>query len=234
MELIVFLTHNFRPEFVNTLTRLDNDPNITNYKVIVLFDISAEYDDSIDGRFRNIEIVKTQKAITTYDCHGHALYITYFRKNYNAISQYNYIWIIENDVYYPNSFIEFINAHSQYNYDLMVSEYGVRSDNWYWLMALGGFKQHRNIGVVAFIARFSPKMMLTLIDKLDLVYTGYLENLLPHLCVENGLTIHQFLSEMCGILETDNSVPFLELIREDIRNGTRKYIENKIYHPIKL
>ena len=71
-------------------------------------------------------------------------------------------------------------------------------------------------------------------DNLDKAYFGYLEALLPHICIEKNLVIQQFLPEKCGILTTNANLPLLELIKSDIINNTRKFIENKIYHPIKL
>ena len=43
MYCILLLTHDFKPEFINTLIKIDTDPNITNYKVVVLFDKNNEY-----------------------------------------------------------------------------------------------------------------------------------------------------------------------------------------------
>jgi len=234
MYCILLLTHDFKPEFINTLIKIDTDPNITNYKVVVLFDKNNEYPCELDNKFLNIDIVKINRIDTSYDNLGHSMYINYFKQNYESITNYKYIWIIENDVYFPNSLIAFINSHNSYNYDLLVSEYGTRSINWCWTSSLRGFKHVYNIGVLAVIMRFSPKFLLTLIDNIDKNYFGYLEAIIPHICIENNFSIQQFLPEMCGILTTDHNLPLLNLIRNDIQNNTRFYIENKIYHPIKL
>jgi hypothetical protein len=234
LELIIFLTHNFNNEFLNTLTKIDNDININHYKIIVLFDKANNYDTNLDNKFKNIEIIKMDKIDTSYDNLGHTLYINYFKTNYESINNYKYIWIIENDVYYPNSFIEFINTHKTYNNDLLVSEYGLRAPTWSWTDSLFGFKNTYKIGVLAVIMRFSQTLLLHLIDNIDKTYFGYLEAILPHICIENNLSIQQFLPEKCGILTTNNNLPLLQLIKMDIQNNTRHFIENKIYHPIKL
>jgi hypothetical protein len=162
------------------------------------------------------------------------MYINYFKNNYEQIKMYEHVWIIENDVYYPNNFIDFINSHNSYTNDLLVPEYGLRNPLWFWTSSLIGFKNIHNIGVLAVIMRLSQKMLLQLIDIIDNTHFGYLETILPHICIENNLSIQQFLPEMCGILTTDNYLPLMELIKKDIQENTRKYIENKIYHPIKL
>jgi len=235
MNLIIFLTHNFNEEFLNSLVKVNISLDSANYKIIVLFDNKNQYDISIDSKLTNITIIPINRINTSYDQFtGHSMYINYFKNNYNEIKKYEYIWIIENDVYYPNSFIDFINIHNSYNNDLLVPEYGLRSPNWCWINTLEGFKNIYEIGVLAVIMRFSQKCLLKLIDTIDNQYFGYLEAVLPHICIENNLSIQQFLPETCGILTTNNCLPLMELIKTDIKNNTRKYIENKIYHPIKL
>jgi len=234
MDCIIFLTHNFQKEFLNTLKKIDKDTDVKNFEVIVLFDNNCHYDTNINSMFENIKIVRINKIITTYDYAGHTMYINYFKQNYNTIQNYNHIWIIENDVYFPDSFIKFINKHKVYNYDLLVSEYGTRSLTWGWTPTLRGFTNVYNIGILAVIMRFSRELLYKLIDNIDVNYFGFLEAIVPHICLENKLSIQQFLPEMCGILTVDNNLPLLQLIRDDIENNTKKYVEYKIYHPIKM
>jgi hypothetical protein len=235
MNLIIFLTHNFSKEFVNTLEKIDNDVVLIKYKTIVLFDKARDYDDSFNHKFKNIEIIKINHIKSSYDnlSGGHTMYINYFKNNYEQIKMYEHVWIIENDVYYPNSFMKFISIHDQYNYDLLVPEYSVRGMGWGWTSTLKGFKNVQRIGVAAFIMRVSQKLLLKIIDTIDNTYFGFLEALLPHICMDNNLSIQQFLPEMCGILMTCGSAT-LDLIKKDVQENTKKYIENKIYHPIKL
>ena len=235
MNLIIFITHNFNKEFLNTLLKLNNYENILlNYKIIVLFDNKHNYDNNIETKLNNIKIIKINKINISYDYLGHTLYINYFKNNYNEIKKYEYIWIIENDVYYPNCFIKFFDCYNEYNYDLLVSEYGLRNSSWCWNKSLKGFKNIYNIGVLAVIMRFSQKFLLKLIDTLENIHYGYLEAILPHICIEYNFSIHQFLPEMCGILSVNNNLPLMKLIIKDIQDNTNIYIENKIYHPIKL
>lgn len=162
----------------------------------------------------------------------HTMYINYFRQNPEKIN--NYIWIIENDVYFLDSFKNFIDKHSAYQDDLLVGEYGLRDIKWRWTNTLRGFKQNQNIGVLCVIMRFSAKLMNDFINNIDNKYSGYLECVLPHICIEYNYSIQQFLPEMCGILSTNNELPLLHFIRKDIVEGRKIFLENKIYHPIKL
>jgi len=56
MDCICLLTHDFKDEFINTLVKIDRDPNIKKFKVIVLFDTNNEY--NISNQFENIDILK--------------------------------------------------------------------------------------------------------------------------------------------------------------------------------
>jgi hypothetical protein len=158
------------------------------------------------------------------------MYLNYFR---NTKVDYEYVWIVENDVYYPNSFIEFFRAHEAYDHDLLVPEHGLRSPDWGWTRTLKGFKNTYNIGVSAFIMRLSKKLLQTLVSTIDKTHFGYLEAVLPHVCIEHGLSIQQFLPETVGIVATLYT-PLLDIIKNEIQENSRMYLENKIYHPIKL
>jgi hypothetical protein len=232
-QLIIFLTHNFKSEFMNTLLKVDNDPNINYYDVIILFDNTNTYDKELI-KFKNIKIIEMNKDKLSYDSMGHSMYVNYFRKNYDQINKYDYVWVIENDVYYPSSLLEFINNNTINDYDLLVGEYGMRSPNWEYPTFIKGFKKIYNIGVLAVIVRFSKKFLHILIDNIDIKYFGSLEAILPHICFENNLSLNQFTPESCGLLTTVTDNPFLKLIESDIINNTKKFIENKLYHPIKL
>jgi hypothetical protein len=100
MNLIIFLTHNFSEEFLNSLLKVNISVDNAKYKIIVLFDNKNQYDISIDSKLTNITIIPINKINTSYDSKGHSMYINYFKNNYDEIKKYEYIWIIENDVYY--------------------------------------------------------------------------------------------------------------------------------------
>ena len=230
--LLLFLTHNFNKYFIKTLEKINNIHN--NFDIIVLFDNSKIYDKKIVDHLTNIKIIKINKIKTSYDNFGHSMYIHYFKNNMDILDNYKYFWIIENDVYYPNSLIEFIEKHEKFENDLFVAEYGCRSNKWERLKSLKGFSHIYQIGILGVIMRISSKLMKILLLSIDKKYKGYLETILPHLCIYHNLIIQQFIPETCGILTTSNKNPFLKLIEYDILNNKKTFLENKIYHPIKL
>jgi len=229
MNLLVFLTHNFNNEFLNTLSKVDS--LFTDLTAIVLCDSSA---DIPAINLKNIAILPTDKCKTSYDRLGHSMVINYFRTNRDSIDKYKYIWIVENDVYYPNSFKQFIDRYNDYEYDLLVPEYGLRAKGWMWTASLTGFTNTSSIGVLAVVLRFSSRLLAHLVDNIDKNYSGYFEAILPHICLEYGFSLQQFFPEMCGVLTTDNGHPMLRFLKMDIINKTRNFIQDKIYHPIKL
>lgn len=230
-ELICFITHNFSKIFLNNLIKIDNSVNVDLYDVLVLFDSRHTYDES-NIKFQNITVVKVDVIRTSYDDKGHTLYIHFFRKNKYILQNYKYIWIIENDVYHKD-LLYFIYKHQCYEYDLLVSEYGLRDKIWPWTNTLRGFSKVISVGVLAVIMRMSNQMLINLLENLDVNYSGYLEAILPHICINYKFTLHQFLPELLGVLTVDNSNTLLKLIKEDIINNTTNFIENKVYHPIK-
>lgn len=232
MNLLIFLTHNFNNEFINTVRKVDKKYN--DLEVIILFDISAPYSDSFGSLFQNVRIIRILRATTSYDHKGHSMYITYFRENYDLLDTYNYIWVAENDVYYPNSLKEFMDVHLPFDYDLLVPEYGLRGLNWTHNYLLRGFDKIIHIGVLAVIMRFKSRVLKNLIDNIDRNYWGYLEAIVPRVCLEYGYSIQQFLPQHCGVLTTEPRYPLLALIEKDIIDGTKNYVRDRIYHPIKL
>lgn len=232
-ELVIFLTHDFKPVFLSTLLKMDEA--FEDLEVIVLFDNSKNYDNKINDALKHIKIIKIGKIQTSYDWLGHTMYINYFKQNPYKMEEYKYIWTIENDVYFPNSMKVFIDKHSSLHHDLLVGEYGHRCNNWHFnrTKSLKGL-ENKNIGVFAAIIRFSSQMMKALIENLDKNYHGYLEILLPHACLHHNLTISTFLPELTGILTTVNHTPEMNPILDDIKNNTKKHMEEKIYHPVKL
>ena len=237
-NLVVFLTQHFHSEFIKTLMKMDTHKYMytADLDVVVLVDSCCQYDDDINRLFNHIKIIKVdigkENKQTSYHSSIHSMYIQYFKENYNFIERYNYIWMIESDVYYPDNFIDFINIYQSYKYDLLVSEYGLRDLNWCWTFTLQGFKKKYNIGVMAAIIRMSQKLLLKLIDNIDTTYFGFVEAILPHICMENNLSIQQFLPETCGSMTVNVDSEMSKLIATDIKNKTRVHVENKIYYPI--
>jgi hypothetical protein len=233
-NLLVFITHTFQSEFIHTLEKVNHPYN--DLDVLVLLDASGIYNMQYVSTLTHITFCKLQKLETSYDTlsKGHTLYIRYFQEHKEQLDLYKYIWILENDVYFPKSFKEFIDKHNYYSHDLLVPEYGLRDPSWWWIQTLEGFSQKQPIGVLAVCMRFSSQFLSSLITTIDIKYKGFLEAILPHLCMEYKYTIQQFLPELCGILSTDPAHPLLRLIYKDIQDSTKNYLEDKLYHPIKL
>lgn len=233
--LVIFLTHNFKPVFVNSL-KLLNDSMDESMDCVVLFDNSCKYENI---NFSNIETVKIDKLKFNYD-HlntGHNMYIQYLYNNKNFIEKklYDYIWIIENDVYYHNNIKDFIDLHKIYFADLLCPEIGLRTSEWVWSHSVYGLpKIQHNIGITCPIFRISKNLAHILVYGLmNNYFGGFFEALLPNLCLAFNCYMTQFLPETVGLCNTFKTKT-ISLIEQDITNNTEYYIENKLYHPIKL
>ena len=229
-SLIIYLTHNFLPNFINQLKTVDL--NYNDKDIIILHDDSKQITISKDY-FKNIKIVEIQKTNTSYDKKGHTLYLSYFRKFPKKLLEYNYYWIIENDVHFQCGIDFFINKHKAYDYDVLVAENGLRDKNWYHANSLSGFSNNYNIGVLAVIIRFSSRFLKNLIYHIDKTYFGYIESIIPHICKKYNFSINTFLPELIGVVNVYGG-PIIAEIKKDIINDTHFLIENKIYHPIKI
>lgn len=231
-NLCCFLTHDFKPVFLETLKKMDTQNN--NLDVIVLFDSSAELKIDINY-FKHIKIIPTERTKTSYDKKGHALYISHFRKNINILKKYNYVWMIENDVYTPGCFKDFIDKHRHINCDVLVTEHGVRDNNWPWTKKLIGFNKINNVGILAVCIRFSTRFLVNLVINIDRKFVGYMEAVIPHICNKYNYSINTFLPELVGTMNVYGG-PVIEQIVKNINENALPYLieENKIYHPIKL
>jgi hypothetical protein len=232
-SLVIFLTHNFRPIFSKTLIEFDLtiDDRIGS---VVLFDAKSSYPCDIE--LKNIKIEKVETNLRLYDSvtRAHNFTIEYLNKNPNLMEEFDYFWVVENDVYYHGSFRSFIDIHDKYEYDLLVPEFGLRPLNWGWPGAMKGISNSSQIGVTAVIHRLSKKLINILVPGIiNGTFSGHLESLLPHLCIERNMNIQQFIPNYYCSVNTFRS-KFIGLIESDIINKTNIYIENKLYHPVKL
>lgn len=232
--LVLFLTHNFKKVFLQTLDLFNNTIDCEKYVCKVLLDDCENncHETAILNSFPNIEVLPIGRINSSYDTIGHSLYLNYFKKNLEILDIYDSVWVIENDVYFHGYLSEFIKIHECFTHDLLVSEYGLRHPSW------EGFHNLKPLlapeGVLGVIMRFKSRLMKDLVLGIDSEYIGFMEAILPQICRKRGFSIGQFLPELCGVLTTDKKNPLIKLIERDILNSTTDYIENKLYHPIKL
>ena len=134
-------------------------------------------------------------------------------------------------VYFLDSFKKFIDSHAFYKQDVLVPDFGLRELSWDNTSTLKGFDKIEHEGVLAVIVRFSNNFLENLVKNIDNEYFGNFEAVIPHICLKYNFSIATFnLNGIC-ITERNNIIKLLE---EDILKNNKEYIENKIYHPIKL
>jgi hypothetical protein len=222
-ELYIFLTHHFEEPFLSFIS------GFPPKNCVILFDS----DNPLPEVSLKIPIVKMKKINTSYDPFGHSMYISFLRLHKHLLNKCDYFWVIENDVYVPHKisinekFTTFMKIHRNYSYDLMVPEYGVRNPEWCWLKTLKGFDSIHSIGITGPIIRLSSRLMQELLN-IDNKFSGYMEVVLPHICLKNDFSIQCFLPEYIGKVTTDRDDPLLRQI-----TNNPELIEQKLYHPFK-
>jgi len=231
----MFLTHDFKPVFESTLRGFDSQSDGRTVGV-VLFDAGSPHYRDLSLKNMRVEMVRTE--LGSYDPlrprKSHNLMVQYLADNLGIIDEYDYLWVFENDVYHHGGIKAFIDLHDRYPCDLLVPEYGLRHRDWCWLRGMKGVRDVRPVGVTAVAHRMSRALAKFLVPKVaDGPLCGMLEALLPHVCVENGYDICQFIPDHVCSMNTFRC-NFMDMIERDILNGTEEYIERKMYHPVKL
>jgi hypothetical protein len=218
-ELYIFLTHHFEEPFLSFIQ------GFPPKNCVILFDS----DNVLPEVLLRIPIVKMKRINTSYDTFGHSMYISFLRSNKHLIEKCDYIWVIENDVYVPHKINgeTFMSVHRNYNYDLMVPEYGVRKPEWVWFRTLKGFDHIDPVGITGVIMRFSKRFIKELLQ-IDTNFSGYMEAVLPQLCLNRSFSIQCFLPEYIGKVTTNRDDPLLRQIMDH-----PELKEEKLYHPIK-
>jgi hypothetical protein len=229
--MVLFLTHDFKPVFSKTLKNLDSSLN-HNLDATILFDSSKPIPENLD--LGKISLVAMDRHPSPFDPIGqaHNFYLDFISDNSNLLDLYDYFWILENDVYYHGNIREFFDIHSYYDYDLLVPEIGLRHRNWCWLNHIEGFDV-KPIGTTLVFYRISSRFMRYVVENINLSIVAHMEVALLHMCFNQGFTSQQFIPDYLGLINSFRS-PLINLIEKDIIEGTEKYIQKKMYHPIKL
>jgi len=239
-SFVLFLTHDCKPNFYKTLNSFFLD-SYRKDTTIVLFDANSNKNLDIINSIPNISVYKAKNIVSSiniYDClgGGHNFVLEYLYLNSNILNAYDYFWIIENDVYFHGNLIDLLkNYDDNYDCDLLVPEFGLRStSSWIWPKTIQGLPVNDQIGVSAPIARISSRLANLLVYAImNKTFCGFFESLLPNLCIYKNYEIRTFKPEDLGIFNTFKTKT-ISLIEQDILNNTELYIENKLYHPIKL
>jgi len=239
-SFVFFLTHNCEPIFCKTLNSFFIDDHRKD-TTAVLFDVNSDKDLDILNSIQNVVIYKAKNiisSINTYDCLGgaHNFVLEYLHFNPEELHKYDYFWIIENDVYFHGNLIDFLKDYDSNHFcDLLVPEFGLRSKtSWVWPKTVQGIPVDEEIGVSAPIMRISSRLAHSLVSGIiNKKICGFFESLLPNLCIYNDYSIRTFKPEDLGVFNTFKTKT-ISLIEQDILNNSNFYIENKLYHPIKL
>lgn len=230
-EMAFFLTHDFKPMFRKTLSMVDLKPR-QGRRIEVLLDDRFEPPDDLG--LRSIEVVKCRRHPSSFDPLGqaHNFYLERLRENRSILEENDYFWFVENDVYFHGSMSDFFDAHSSFDTDLIVPEFGHRHRGWCWISSAKGMSVDP-IGVTAVAYRASRRLVESVLEKIDDGVQAHMEVMLPNLCRNEGMTVNQFIPDLVSVCNTFSS-PFIALVENDLLSGQSNYIQNKLYHPVKI
>lgn len=229
-ETIFFLTHDFKPIFRRTLSLVDSTPHDLKRVEVLLDD---RFEPPSDLNLKSIKVVKCRRHHSSFDPIGqaHNFYLDRMLSDPSIMGESDNFWFVENDVYFHGNMMDFFEAHESFDADLLVPEFGLRNRDWCWLRSAKGLSV-TPCGITAVIYRASKRLMLSVLDSIKDGTQAHMEVLLPHLCIRDGMSIRQFIPNTVSFCNTFGS-PFSELVEADIVGGTSRYIQNKIYHPVK-
>lgn len=224
------LTHDFKPAFRKTISNLDSHSAGRYECSILMDDRSSVPEDLVLSR---VLIKPCKRHPSKFDPLGqaHNFYIDAISSDKGILDRYPYFWIFENDAYYHGNVVEFMETHDRFDSDLLVPEYGLRDPNWCWISSAEGMTAEAK-GVTAVAYRASSKFMRQLIESMESGISAHMEILLPSICKKFKMTLDQFIPDTVGICNTFGN-PLMELLEEEIRNGSTRYAQKKLYHPVK-
>lgn len=229
-RMVFLLTHDFKPAFRRTIKSLEAHKS-GEYETAVLMDDRST--TPIDLSLSGLRVIPCRRRPTSFDPIGqaHNFYLDLIRSDRSMLEVYSHFWVFENDSYFHGNIVEFMRAHDRFNSDLMVPEFGLRDPSWCWLSSAKGIKTTPR-GVTAVAFRASSRLIKSLLDSVDQGVEAHMEVLLPHLCMNLGYTIDQFIPDMVGVCNTFGN-PIMGLIEKDIESGSGTYVQSKLYHPVK-
>lgn len=201
------------------------------YDAMVLLD--DRYEPPRDLVLSRIPIVKCRRHPSAFDPLGqaHNFYLDMITRRPEILDSYEHFWVVENDVYFHGRMTDFFAAHDPFDTDLLVSEYGQRDPLWCWLRSAIGLSV-TPCGATLVAYRASRRLMMSIVEAHASGVSAHMEVLLPHLCSRDGMTVRQFIPDLVSICNTYGS-PLLEFIERDIADETSRYIQRKLYHPVK-
>lgn len=227
---VFLLTHDFKPAFRKTLRDLDRHEG-GKYEVEVLLDDRNEAPRDLN--LIRAGVTKCRRRPSPFDPLGqaHNFYVDILGSDKSILDRYERFWIFENDVYFHGNIVEFMEAHDGFEHDLLVPEMGLRDPNWCWLSSAKGITPAGR-GVTAVAYRASSRFMGGVLEWISSGVEAHMEVLFAHLCHSKAMEASQFIPDLVGCCNTF-STPLSELIESEVRDGSFRHLQRKLYHPVK-
>lgn len=206
--------------------------------VYLLYDMTTGFDSQKMSCFDNIYTfdasILTELGyyafVNKFDGNCHFPVLKFYFDNPN---EYDYVWVIEDDVIFTGDWSLLFNAFSEDDADLITSLIRPYSEDklWPWWNSLG-IPDDEDLDIQNLYASFNPVYRLSsmAIKCLDTDmrrgWCGHFEATIPTIIKKNGLKIKDIKDNQTSEFYTEDSHTWVPLFVQDFKNNT-------IYHPIK-
>ena len=218
--------------------------------VLLLDNVSSECFQTSEILPEHVNCVSIYRNETTlsknsYDRHdggGHVMYMQYVHQNRKFVSEFNFVWCVENDVYFTGSMNEFIKEYDNDVSDVLATQLINIDESWNWLSSLRGFDMKEVVLMQAWLmaARFKPFVLIHMASALGKDFDGFLEALMPNFCRrydyslsaikhEHNSEVTVYANELCDKIAT-----MIKQKNPDTMKSELNLKENIILHPVKL
>ena len=124
--------------------------------------------------------------------------VDFYKHNPN----YDYYWLIEDDVCFNGNFLTFFNFYKDKNFDFIVGDFHYNDPNkkgWYnspYQKITGNYiSQFPIAGGLSFICRYSNKLLYKILELTTQKIYGHCESFPHTVCMHNNFSVHQLIDD---------------------------------------
>lgn len=246
--LVLIITHYINDNLINLIKRQYKPDHSISF-IMLLDNVSYENfqtKEIIPKHIKCVSIYRSDTCINNksydrWDGGGHTLYLKYIKQNQEYVSNFNYVWCVENDVYFSESINEFIKEYNDNTSDVIATQLINIDKSWNWLPTLKGFEESEILLVQSWVmvARFKPNVLCHMANVVGIDIDGYIETLWPNFC-------NKYNYSLCAMKNIHNSnvtvykntlcteISQLIFNGDDNINEKLNLKKNIIFHPVKL
>lgn len=168
---------------------------------------------------------------------------TYFplMKFWKEHPQYDYYWIVEDDVMFTGNWAVFFETFSNDKSDFISSYIRSYEDepNWAWWSTIHSYKENENLNKNDLFASFNPiyrlssKALICLDSELRKGWIGHYEGLIPTILIKNHMAVRDIGGSGRYVQKGEKKIFYTESSYSYAPLKIQDFVPNLLYHPIK-